>query len=73
MRRAGAPVEAQPKAFDLLLYLIEHRDRVVDKDELFATLSAESNPTHAEFRALHDAIWATWIPVEASLARWSVR
>jgi TolB-like protein/Flp pilus assembly protein TadD len=38
VRLAGTPVDAQPKAFDLLVYLIEHRDRVVDKDELLANL-----------------------------------
>jgi adenylate cyclase len=31
-------LEAQPKAFDLLVYLIENRDRVVDKDELLERL-----------------------------------
>jgi adenylate cyclase len=36
----GAPLEAQPKAFDLLVYLLEHRDRVVDKDELLQQLWA---------------------------------
>ncbi len=30
--------DAQPKAFDLLLYLLQHRDRVVDKDELLDKL-----------------------------------
>lgn len=34
----GSLCEPQPKAFDLLLYLIENRDRVVDKDELLAAL-----------------------------------
>jgi len=34
----GKPVETQPKAFDLLLYLLRHRDRVVDKDELLGSL-----------------------------------
>ena len=34
----GSPIGAQPKTFDLLVYLIEHRDRVVDKHELFAQL-----------------------------------
>ncbi|MBN1238495.1 MAG: winged helix-turn-helix domain-containing protein [Gammaproteobacteria bacterium] len=38
IRRDGRPEEAQPKTFDLLLYLIAHRDRVVDKDELLTTL-----------------------------------
>ncbi|MCG8433148.1 MAG: tetratricopeptide repeat protein [Gammaproteobacteria bacterium] len=34
LSRAGRVVEVQSKAFDLLLYLIEHRDRIIDKDEL---------------------------------------
>lgn len=34
VRLNGLAAEPQPKALDLLLYLIEHRDRVVDKDEL---------------------------------------
>ena len=34
LRRGGQPVQLEPKAFDVLLYLIEHRDRVVSKDEL---------------------------------------
>lgn len=38
IRAGGVVVDAQPKAFDLLVYLIEHRDRVVDKDELLAKL-----------------------------------
>lgn len=32
----GRPVRLQPKAFRVLAYLIEHRDRVVTKEELFA-------------------------------------
>jgi Tol biopolymer transport system component/DNA-binding winged helix-turn-helix (wHTH) protein len=32
--RNGAPVSVEPKAFDVLRFLIEHRDRVVTKDEL---------------------------------------
>ena len=39
----GELVEAQPKAFDLLVYLIEHRDRVVDKDELLEQLWSGSD------------------------------
>ncbi len=38
LRHDGKVVEVEPKVFDLLLYLIEHRDRVVPKDELFDTL-----------------------------------
>jgi adenylate cyclase len=34
VRRRGVAAEPQPKALDLLLYLIAHRNRIVDKDEL---------------------------------------
>jgi len=32
--RGGEAIPLEPKAFDLLVYLIEHRDRLVTKDEL---------------------------------------
>jgi DNA-binding winged helix-turn-helix (wHTH) protein len=38
LRRAGETVPLQPKAWDLLVYLIRHRERVVTKDELLAAL-----------------------------------
>ena len=31
----GAPIPAEPKVFDLLVYLLLHRDRVVTREELF--------------------------------------
>jgi TolB-like protein len=34
LRRSGEPVALAPKAFDLLAYLVEQRDRVVGKDDL---------------------------------------
>jgi DNA-binding winged helix-turn-helix (wHTH) protein len=34
LARGGAAVDVEPKVFDLLLYLVERRDRAVDKDEL---------------------------------------
>lgn len=34
LRRAGSPVHVEPRALDLLCYLVEHRDRVVTKNEL---------------------------------------
>ena len=34
LRRGLAPVPVQPQVFDLLVYLIENRDRVVSKDDL---------------------------------------
>ncbi|TCO45603.1 serine aminopeptidase S33 family [Kribbella antiqua] len=34
VRRAGVPVPLEPQAFDVLAYLVSHRDRVVAKEEL---------------------------------------
>ena len=34
LRRAGQIVHVEPQAYDLLLHLVRHRDRVVSKDEL---------------------------------------
>jgi adenylate cyclase len=36
LRRGDVPVAVEPKAFDLLAYLIENRQRVVSKDDLIA-------------------------------------
>ena len=36
LRREGTPVRLRPKAFQVLQYLLEHRDHVVSKDELGA-------------------------------------
>jgi len=38
LRLRGKEIALQPRVFDLLAYLIDHRDRVVDKEELFSTL-----------------------------------
>ena len=35
LTRAGQPLSLPPKSFDLLFYLVENPDRVLDKDELF--------------------------------------
>ena len=34
VRRDGAVVSLEPQAFDVLVYLVRHRDRVVPKEEL---------------------------------------
>ena len=34
LRRGESSVPVQPQVFDLLVYLIENRDRVVTKDDL---------------------------------------
>jgi adenylate cyclase len=38
LRRAGRPRPVEPQVFDVLAYLVAHRDRVVGKDELLETL-----------------------------------
>jgi DNA-binding winged helix-turn-helix (wHTH) protein/tetratricopeptide (TPR) repeat protein len=38
LHRNGAAIKIEPKVFNVLAYLIEHRNRVVTKDELKATL-----------------------------------
>ncbi|MFL6935052.1 MAG: winged helix-turn-helix domain-containing tetratricopeptide repeat protein [Xanthobacteraceae bacterium] len=34
LRRAGEVVAIEPQVFDLLVYLVRHRDRIISKDEL---------------------------------------
>src|SRR5437879_7304509 len=36
LRRGGDPVAMEPQVFDLLVYLVQNRDRVVSKDDLIA-------------------------------------
>ena len=60
IKLGGELLEAQPKAFDLLVYLIENRNRVVDKDELLEQLWAGS--VVSGFRAHSDR-------AQSSLAR----
>ncbi len=38
LRRGAMPVAVEPQVFDLLFHLVLHRDRVVSKDELLATV-----------------------------------
>lgn len=38
LRERGTPVKLEPKVFDVLRYLVLHRDRVVPREELLATL-----------------------------------
>lgn len=62
LRKAGVVVQLEPRAFDLLRYLITHRDRVVSKDELLdevwsgQVVSESVLPTHVRTlrRALGD-------------------
>src|ERR1700743_21891 len=38
LRRDGTPVSVEPKVFDLVVYLVDCRDRVVSKDDLINTV-----------------------------------
>jgi pimeloyl-ACP methyl ester carboxylesterase/DNA-binding winged helix-turn-helix (wHTH) protein len=38
LQHGGALVEIEPQVFDLLVYLVENRDRVVSKDDLIASV-----------------------------------
>jgi TolB-like protein len=63
LRRAGAVVHIEPQVFDLIVYLIEHRERIVSKDELIETIwqgrfvseAALSSRISAARRALGDS------------------
>src|SRR6266853_116139 len=38
LKRANSPVHVEPQVFDLLVYLVQNRDRVVSKDDLIASV-----------------------------------
>src|SRR6516164_1660354 len=38
LRRGVEPISLEPQVFDLLVHLVENRDRVVSKDDLIATV-----------------------------------
>jgi TolB-like protein len=38
LRRGSVSIGVQPQVFDLLVYLVQHRDRVVSKDDLIASV-----------------------------------
>jgi len=38
LRRGSEPVAVEPQVFDLLVYLVQNRDRVVSKDDLIASV-----------------------------------
>ena len=38
LTRAGAGIAVEPQVFDLLIYLVENRERVVSKDDLIETI-----------------------------------
>jgi TolB-like protein len=38
LRRSSEPIDVEPQVLDLLIYLVENRDRVVSKDDLIASV-----------------------------------
>lgn len=62
LREGGAPVPIQAKVLDLLIYLVQHRGRLVTKEELHRTLWRNVTVSDASLaravmgarRALHD-------------------
>ncbi|HEY5131500.1 MAG TPA: winged helix-turn-helix domain-containing protein, partial [Bradyrhizobium sp.] len=38
LRRGSEPIAVEPQVFDLLVYLVQNRDRVVSKDDLIASI-----------------------------------
>jgi DNA-binding winged helix-turn-helix (wHTH) protein len=38
LRRGSEAIAMEPQVFDLLVYLVENRDRVVSKDDLLASI-----------------------------------
>ena len=62
LRRGGALIELEPKVFDLLTFLVQHRDRVVSKDDLIQSVwngrivseSAVTTRINAARRAIGD-------------------
>lgn len=53
LTRAGAPAHVEPQVFDLIIYLVRNRDRVVSKDELVDEIWAG--------RAISDATLASCV------------
>ena len=45
LHRAGTPIHLRPKVFQVLAYLLAHRDRVVPKAELLAELWSDVRVT----------------------------
>ena len=40
LRRGGEPIDVEPQVLDVLIYLVENRERVVSKDDLIASVWA---------------------------------
>ncbi len=70
LRRAGVRVPVEPQVFEVLAYLVTHRDRVVTKEELMDTVwggrfVSETAVTSAAIRTARSTRAAT------SLGNWA--
>lgn len=52
--RSGEPVQVQPQVFDVLAYLLEHRDRVVPKEELLDSIWGDRFVSESALLSDHD-------------------
>ena len=69
LRRAKTPVHVEPQVFDLLVYLVTNRDRVVSKDDLIASvwggrIVSDSTLT-SRINAARNAVGDSWRRQEA--------
>jgi TolB-like protein len=56
LRRAKAPVHVEPQVFDLLVYLVNNRDRVVSKDDLIASVWGGRNVSDSTLTSRINAV-----------------
>ena len=66
LRRGGAPVSVEPQVFDLLVYLIQNRSRVVSKDDLLASVWGGRIVSEL---ALFNRLWAPYGKTESRRPR----
>jgi TolB-like protein len=77
LRRGAALVAVEPQVFDLLSHLINHRDRVVSKDELVASVwhgrIVSESALFNRINAVHTAIGDTGSEQRLTLPRKGIR
>src|SRR5437762_2969106 len=56
LRRAKSLVHAEPQVFDLLVYLVQNRDRVVSKDDLIASVWGGRNVSDSTLTSRINAV-----------------
>jgi class 3 adenylate cyclase/DNA-binding winged helix-turn-helix (wHTH) protein/tetratricopeptide (TPR) repeat protein len=71
LRRAGAPIRLEPKAFRVLVYLVRHRERVVTRDELLEQFWSGEFVT--ESALAHCIVKARQAVGERGMAQWAIK